>query len=340
MAAVISVTDLPPEITVIIFSYLRFSEVIENCCQTCLKWKTFTAQFFIQPQLQKFANSNQELKNKFQNEGWTEKHCVDDDLILKLHRKYLYFKGRVLVMSGVPQAPTDDKIEILDLLNNFETDSKINEFLRDDDGNTLFIEAAERTRAIGGIIQNKPVICGGRNINGRKQCEALEDCHVIQPTKTKLNNMLQRREAAASVVLNQNTLWIVGGHDGDVDLNTTEFITLDEGSIRGPDLPFTVSCHSLIQFDENSIFLIGGLQNDTYSNRTWIIHPNNDFAIIEGPRLNHRRFHHSCGKMKNMDGTKSILVVAGGGEEFGGHLDSVEILDPLSDHQVWTLGNF
>ena len=204
MAAVI--TDLPPEITVMIFSYLRFSEVIENCCQTCLKWKTLTAQFFIQPQLQKFANSNQEMRNKFQNEGWSEKHCVDHDLILKLHRKYLYFKGRVLVMSGVPQAPTDEKIEILDLLNNFETDYKLNEFLCN--GNTLFIEAAGRTRAIGGIIQNKPVICGGRNIHGRKQCEALDDCHVLQPTKTKFNNMLQRREAAASVALNQNTLWV------------------------------------------------------------------------------------------------------------------------------------
>ena len=185
MATVI--TDLPPEITVLIFSYLRFSEVIENCCQTCLKWKILTAQFFIQPKLQKFANSNQEMRKTLQNEGWTEKHDVDYDLILKLYWKYLYFNGRILIMSGVPQAATDDKIEILDLLNNLETDSKINEFLRDDDGNTLFIEAAERTRAIGGIIQNKPVICGGRNINGRKQCEALEDCHVISRKKIKLN---------------------------------------------------------------------------------------------------------------------------------------------------------
>ena len=343
MATVI--TDLPPEITVLIFSYLKFSEVIENCCQTCLKWKILTAQFFIQPKLQKFANSNQEMRKTLQNEGWTEKHDVDYDLILKLYWKYLYFSGRILIMSGVPQAATDDKIEILDLLNNVETDSKLNDFLCEDENHGNNNHFAERTRAIGGIIQNKLVICGGRNINGRKQCEALEDCHVIQQLKTKtykkINNMLHRREAAASVVLNENTLWIVGGHDGDVDLNTTEFITLDKGPIRGPDLPFTVSCHSLIQFDEKSIFLIGGLQNDSYSNRTWIIHnPNNDdFAIIEGPSLNHKRFHHSCGKMKNTDGTKTILVVAGGGEEFGGHLDSVEILDLITD-EGWRLGKF
>ena len=87
----------------------------------------------------------------------------------------------------------------------------------------------------------------------------------------------------------------------------------------------------MIQYDEKSIYIIGGFQNGSISNKTWIVDPTNEFQITEGPSLNKGRAYHGCAKM-TLNG-RTILVVAGG---FGA-LDSVEILDPLGNN-VWTQG--
>ena len=111
-------------------------------------------------------------------------------------------------------------------------------------------------------------------------------------------------------------------------------------SVKGPDLPFTISGHSMIQYDEKSIYIIGGDQNGSgFSNKTWIVDPTNEFQIKEGPSLNNGRFAHGCAKMTV--NWRTILVVAGGfgALESGGYgaVDSVEILDPLGNN-VWTQG--
>ena len=89
----------------------------------------------------------------------------------------------------------------------------------------------------------------------------------------------------------------------------------------------------MIQYDEKSIYIIGGFQNGSISNKTWIVDPTNEFQITEGPSLNKGRAYHGCAKM-TLNG-RTILVVAGGYNS--GALDSVEILDP-SENNVWTQG--
>ena len=153
--------------------------------------------------------------------------------------------------------------------------------------------------------------------------------------------MIEKRTFAASVALDQSTLWIVGGQREFLGngLNSTEFIKLGQPSVKGRDLPFTIRYHSMIQNDEKSIYIIGGVQNDSTSNKTWIVDPTNGFKITEGPSLKKPRSNHCCAKM-TING-RTILVVAGGCEaqESGGYraLDSVEILDPLGNN-VWTQG--
>ena len=134
-----------------------------------------------------------------------------------------------------------------------------------------------------------------------------------------------------SVTLNPTTLWVVGGYDTDCEhLNSTEFVTLDHPSAVGPELPFTLKGHSMVKFDNNTIFIIGGYQDGEISNKTWIIDANNGFKIRVGPSLNTKRVGHSCGKM--VSGGKILLVVAGGRKEEKSFLNSVEILDPTSGH--------
>ena len=53
--------------------------------------------------------------------------------------------------------------------------------------------------------------------------------------------MIEKRYRAACVILNhQKTAWIVGGEGSAYAKTTTEFVTLNKTSVRGPDLSFEV----------------------------------------------------------------------------------------------------
>ena len=156
-------------------------------------------------------------------------------------------------------------------------------------------------------------------------------CFVIGQMSEK-REMLQRRYNASSVIFKNRTVaWIVGGTDHG-SLNSTEFIRLNMASREGPKLPFTIYAHCMVLYKENAIYIIGGCQNGTFSKKTWIVDPTNGFQIRQGPSLNIPRASASCGKME-ING-KIVLVVAGG--QGSDYLDSVELLEPLSD-QGWKI---
>ena len=214
------------------------------------------------------------------------------------------FIGKYLLISG-------NRHEIVDLLN-----PNVKYKLLADNVPRVF-------GATGGLLQNSPIVCGGF---------VSQDCVVIGKPEMKMK-MIKRRFCAASVALNACILWIVGGSNGRHSLKSTEFIRLCKHptSVKGPELPFTIGYHSMIMYDEKSIYIIGGVQNEISSKKTWIVDPTNRFKIKEGPSLNKAREKHGCAKM-SVNG-RTVLVVAGG----CGAGDSVEILDPLLNN-VWTQG--
>ena len=58
-------------------------------------------------------------------------------------------------------------------------------------------------------MSNTPLICGGWN---QDASQASDECHIIDGRKPTLNTtMILKRCEAASIVLNENTLWITGG---------------------------------------------------------------------------------------------------------------------------------
>ena len=88
------------------------------------------------------------------------------------------------------------------------------------------------------------------------------------------------RSYAASIILNETTLWIVGGEQGGgwIQHNSTEFITIDSKQqmtqAYGPELPFGISKHCMVKFNSTSIYLIGGSMGvGTISKKVWIINP-------------------------------------------------------------------
>ena len=149
-------------------------------------------------------------------------------------------------------------------------------------------------------------------------------------------NMTEPRLFASSVVLNKNTLWIVGGRKGRIKIstNTTEFISINSNQeinqTKGPTIPFGISNHCMIHYNSSAIYLIGGQKTPTeMSKKVWIIDPTKNFTFEEGPPLlNSSRFRGVCAKMR-VNNTE--IIVVGGGKVFGDGFiayDSVELLFP------------
>ena len=114
--------------------------------------------------------------------------------------------------------------------------------------------------ATGGLLQKSPIVCGGCD----GEYKFSQDGVVIGQPEKQIK-MLEKRRSAASVVLDQKTLWVVGGQQDirDIqfrddryayDLSSTEFIKMDQISVKGPDLPFCIKEHSMIHYEEKSIF--------------------------------------------------------------------------------------
>ena len=217
--------------------------------------------------------------------------------------------------KGAGWAVIVDKVEIIDLIDT----SKENEVYED--------QSMARGSAFGGLLQNKLLVGGGYNPMLRN----LQDCKILCHSDNSLIKTLDRRLQSSCVVINQTKLYVTGG----IGKKSTEILSLDQFPVKGPELPFSMSSHSMVQIDSKTIYLIGGWQDRVISNKTWTINPINNLDMSSGPNLNEARVWHSCNKMK-ING-KIILVVAGGRND-NRTMNSVELLDTTSDNQKWTKG--
>ena len=232
--------------------------------------------------------------------------------------------GKILVAGGFTERDRNiSSLEIIDLIN---TKLK-SDIVVDVNGS--------RGGATGGILQNQPLICGGHDDDGDFNIKT--NVLLIGMPNNGFEMMIPRTRIS-SVVLNESIMWITGGLTGSFDgneLKSTEFFSFDRPPVQGPDLQFTVYCHSMVLLNPTTIYLIGGFQNDQRSNNTWIIDPTNDFQIKAGPSLNIARSVHSCSKMRIKG--RIFLVVAGGYSNTE-PLDSVELLDTTCPDQGWVIG--
>ena len=151
--------------------------------------------------------------------------------------------------------------------------------------------------------------------------------------------MITDRFSASSIVLKQQQLWVTGGIKRPfTPLNSTEIVTLNQpNSIQGPELPFTIYGHTMVQIDPKTILIIGGYQNHDISRKTWFVDLSIGFEIKKGPSLYFARSFHSCSKM--IINGKVFIVVAGGGIK--GSLQRpkrVELLDSTLPEKGWFFG--
>ena len=242
-----------------------------------------------------------------------------------------------MVAGGFPGEFDEDYryVEILDLI-----DAKV-----DYDYDMKYSGVFPSRGLTSGILKNnaqedKVVICGGGS-----------NCIVLGAPFQSFD-LLEERYNTSSVKLNENTLWVTGGN-GRWEEKSTEFISLDEPPVKGPDLPVTITPHSMVLVDSKTIYIIGGRrgQEPHFTKETWIFDPTNNFKMKKGPCMKKARNQGiSCAKMK-IGGKIFVVAVGvtyhrydpgplGGGIcEDGQPIDSVELLDTSNLEKGWTIGN-
>ena len=118
--------------------------------------------------------------------------------------------------------------------------------------------------ATGGLIGNTVIICGGVDSDGiyyhlYNMGHLLDECYSFTSEKTTvLTHMSVGRNHAASIALNDNTLWVTGGIYPNVGaLASTEYVTMTK-TMPGPDLQMAVYAHAMVAINSTCSMVIGG----------------------------------------------------------------------------------
>ena len=186
--------------------------------------------------------------------------------------------------------------------------------------------------ATGGLIENTVIICGG----SISLTDSFDECYSLTSEKAALvTHMSVGRYDAASIVLNDNTLWVTGGynyyHGGN--LASTEYVKMT-GTVFGPDLPTTLEKHAMVAINSTCSMVIGGYADGVLTTSAFF-YDQNEGEWIAGPSLMQARARHAAGIVTDEVTDESFVAVTGGFYYGYYYQDSTEI---LQDGE-WVEGN-
>ena len=139
--------------------------------------------------------------------------------------------------------------------------------------------------------------------------------------------MMSAREFAAAVVLDNGTVWITGGYDGNSLLQSTEVKTGDGPWTRGVDLPYAVSGHCMVNIPGVGVILIGGWTDNGRTAQTFLFTSGNGWTAQQN--MKKARVYHACSTL----GDAQRVIVGGGAYNDD---DTVEIFNVIKNQ--WTDG--
>ena len=149
--------------------------------------------------------------------------------------------GKLIVANGIPKE-TAIKTEVIDLLNPQNICEPLEDFPK------YF------TGTVGGSVGNNLIISGGC-------CDYSDEIYIYSNSGfTKVGNLLEPRESASSISLDDSILWIIGGSNRYGALNSTEFIQVQGSEVivtEGPILPSHIMYHCTVKINETVSMLIG-----------------------------------------------------------------------------------
>ena len=165
--------------------------------------------------------------------------------------------------------------------------------------------------ATGGFLNNDFIICGGTSFDG-----TTNKCYKLG-SEGPFATMMAWRRLAASIVLEEEKLWILGGTGNSG--SSTEYIFSDGRNEEGPPMPIALERHAMVKINDTTSFLVGGY-SDGYSKKSWFYNG----KWIEGPDLERERQSLSLGIVRDSVTLHEYVVAAGGYD--GSYLNDVEIL--------------
>ena len=144
---------------------------------------------------------------------------------------------------------------------------------------------------MGFWFKDRPMICRGF-IAGTSQ----SSCYVLSLSKWEISfplNVPRARSAVSpSPFRNTSQLFtMTGGYQNGVPLSSAEILTTQGWEVLAPTLPVKVYDHYMIT-TSFSTMVIGGIQNDIPSAKTFLI-SKNDRIWKNGLPLNYYRYNHS-----------------------------------------------
>ena len=184
--------------------------------------------------------------------------------------------------------------------------------------------------ATGAIVFGQPMICGGYYY--RSECYH----HSKASNSWKfLTNMTTKRAYSASVPVN-GMLLVMGGHDGDNRLATTEYVSLDSNpSQPGPDLPAPRSNLCVVKLSNGQVILLGGYPKENKKSAI-IFHYDTKTFNQSLPSMTHERTNAGCASFNSPmhDNREVVLAVGGYGES------TAEVLDYSQPNAKWNESNY
>ena len=191
------------------------------------------------------------------------------------------------------------------------------------------------SRATSGLLGNTVMICGGSMVDNFHLYHNLitDECYSITSQKaTLVTHMSVERVDAASIVLNDNTLWVTGGVGKDrLSLISTEYVKMS-GSLPGPDLPIALDGHAMAAINSTVSMVIGGYDRSGLDGTESTFYYNHIEGVwSNGPILIQSRYYHAAGMVTDELTNENFVSVTGGFWGYGmlqtGVYDSMVYLD-------------
>ena len=179
--------------------------------------------------------------------------------------------------------------------------------------------------ATGGFLHHDFITCGGYVSD-----EGYTDKCFKLGSEEPFATMMTKRGYAASIILEPEKLWILGGIDGSSRLSSTEYIYADGRNEEGPPMPIALAYHAIVKINDTTSLLVGGYTGSARSQKSWYYNGN----WMVGPNLQKARSSHSVGIIRDQVTDQVYIVVAGG---YPGPTSDVEILSVTGN--AWETGN-
>ena len=173
--------------------------------------------------------------------------------------------------------------------------------------------------ATGGLINQRPIICGGESDEGfGVQISAKCYCYKSEQKAWKeCATMTTKRYLASSIVVNDSLLWITGGRSYDdkyIDLDSTEFISTNGDVKLGTPLPNALSSHCMVNLN-GSIMVVGRMRIGHQSKTLLYDTDTSKFTSSSGPTLITSERNFACAVFNSsFHGDRPVAIVTGGGQ--------------------------